>query len=183
MPKPASSLVKTLRQAQNFVGTSKCHAGHTLAEIKDRANPDTSGYCEACAGQLQLYNHLSAAIGEAATRPAIGLTFTELRTANLARSARWHPKGIRSWSASDWLVAVLGELGELASLLKMRNRERDGLVGNKFSPTGQQIADEIADVLVYLDLLAATQEVDLAVAVTTKFNEVSQRNNFPEQLT
>ena len=41
---------------------------------------------------------------------------------------------------------------------------RDGLPGNKFSPTDRQVADELADVLTYLDLLAATLGVDLGRA-------------------
>ena len=112
----------------------------------------------------------------------MSLTFEQFRTANVSRCIRWHPEGIESWSPSDWLTAVTGELGELASLLKMRNRERDGLVGNKFSPTNKQIADELADVVTYLDLLAAVLGVDLGQAVADKFNEVSIRVGFPERL-
>jgi NTP pyrophosphatase (non-canonical NTP hydrolase) len=110
------------------------------------------------------------------------LTFDAFRAANVARCVKWHPAGIDSWSPSDWLVAVTGELGELASLLKMRNRERDGLPGNKFSPTQKQIADELADVLTYLDLLAEVLGVDLGRAAVTKFNEVSERVGFPDRL-
>ena len=110
------------------------------------------------------------------------LTFDEFRVANVARCIKWHPQGIESWSPSDWLTAVTGELGELASLLKMRNRERDGLPGNKFSPTDKQVADEIADVLTYLDLLAAAVNVDLGFSVAQKFNEVSERVGFPDRI-
>lgn len=110
------------------------------------------------------------------------LTFAAFRAANITRCVKWHPAGIESWSSSDWLTAVTGELGELASLLKMRNRERDGLPGNKFSPTDKQIADEIADVLTYLDLLAAVLGVDLGRAVAEKFNEVSARIGFPDRI-
>ena len=110
------------------------------------------------------------------------LTFNEFRAANVARCVKWHPLGIGSWSSSDWLVAVTGELGELASLLKMRNRERDGLPGNKFSPTDKQIADELADVLTYLDLLAAALGIDLGQAAVRKFNEVSARVGFPDRI-
>lgn len=110
------------------------------------------------------------------------LTFDEFRAANLARCIKWHPQGIESWSPSDWLTAVTGELGELASLLKMRNRERDGLPGNKFSPTDKQVADEIADVLTYLDLLAAALNVDLGLAAAVKFNEVSERVGFSDRI-
>lgn len=110
------------------------------------------------------------------------LTFAAFRRANAARCLKWHPAGIESWSPSDWLTAVTGELGELASLLKMRNRERDGLPGNKFSPTNKQIADELADVLTYLDLLAEALGVDLGRAAVEKFNEVSQRVGFPDRI-
>jgi len=110
------------------------------------------------------------------------LTFTEFREANVKRCIKWHPQGIASWSPSDWLTAVTGELGELASLLKMRNRERDGLVGNKFSPTQKQIADELADVVTYLDLLAEVLGVDLGEAIIAKFNEVSERVGFPDRI-
>lgn len=110
------------------------------------------------------------------------LTFDAFRAANVARCVKWHPHGINSWSASDWLTAVTGELGELASLLKMRNRERDKLPGNKFSPTDKQIADEIADVLTYLDLLAASLGVNLGMAAAQKFNEVSDRVGFADRI-
>ena len=111
-----------------------------------------------------------------------GLTFGAFREANVARCVKWHPEGIASWSPSDWLTAVTGELGELASLLKMRNRERDGLPGNKFSPTDKMIADELADVLTYLDLLAEVLGVDLGRAAVEKFNEVSERVGFPDRI-
>lgn len=110
------------------------------------------------------------------------LTFDAFRAANVARCVKWHPAGISSWSPSDWLTAVTGELGELASLLKMRNRERDGLPGNKFSPTQKQVADEIADVLTYLDLLAEALGVNLGRAAVSKFNEVSERVGFPDRI-
>lgn len=110
------------------------------------------------------------------------LTFDGFRAANVARCLKWHPEGIESWSPSDWLTAVTGDLGELASLLKMRNRERDGLPGNKFSPTQKQVADELADVLTYLDLLAAALGVDLGRAAVEKFNEVSERVGFPDRI-
>jgi NTP pyrophosphatase (non-canonical NTP hydrolase)/uncharacterized protein YukE len=113
---------------------------------------------------------------------AQALTFDAFRASNVARCLKWHPTGIESWSPSDWLTAVTGELGELASLLKMRNRERDGLPGNKFSPTDKQVADELADVFTYLDLLAAVLNVNLGQAVVSKFNEISERVGFPDRI-
>lgn len=110
------------------------------------------------------------------------LTFQQFRQANRARCLRWHPGGIASWSDSDWMTAIVGELGELASLIKMRNRERDGLPGNKFSPTDEQIAQEAADVFTYLDLLCERNGIDLGLAAVRKFNEVSERVGFPDRI-
>lgn len=39
------------------------------------------------------------------------------------------------------------------------------------------IADEIADTVIYADLLAARRGIDLGNAVITKFNTVSKRAN------
>lgn len=119
---------------------------------------------------------------DAGTERRFVLTFSEFRRANRRRAIRWHADGIEGWSSSDWITAICGELGELASLVKMRNRERDGLVGNKFSPTADQLASEIADVAIYLDIFAESVGVDLGEAIRRKFNEVSERNGFPERL-
>lgn len=110
------------------------------------------------------------------------LTFNEFRAANKARCLRWHPQGIESWSDSDWLTDIMGELGELASLIKMRNRERAGLPGNKFSPTDEQIAKEAADVFTYLDLFCERNGIDLGLSAALKFNEVSERVGFPDRI-
>lgn len=110
------------------------------------------------------------------------LTFDAFRAANAARCVKWHPAGIASWSDSDWIVAIVGELGELASFIKMRNRERDGLPGNKFSPTDEQIAKEAADVYTYLDLFCERNGINLGRAAVEKFNEVSKRVGFPDRI-
>lgn len=84
---------------------------------------------------------------------------------------------ISSWSESDWLIAVLGELGELANVVKKLNRVRDGVPGNR--ETEAQLCamavDELADTFVYLDLLSWRLGVDMMEAVSRKFDEVSKR--------
>lgn len=116
----------------------------------------------------------------------LALTFAALRAANVTRCEKWHPEGIGSWSPSDWLTAAMGELGELAGEVKMFNRERDGLVGNKTecSPQERQrrMAKEAADVVIYLDLFCAERGIDLGDAIVRKFNEVSERVGFPDRL-
>lgn len=82
---------------------------------------------------------------------------------------------LNSWSRSDWITAVLGELGEAANIAKKLNRVRDGIPGNK--ETAQELhaafADELADAFIYLDLLAQSERIDLAKAVRDKFNRTS----------
>jgi len=48
--------------------------------------------------------------------------------------------------------------------------------------SGTNLADELADVLTYLDLLAAMLNVDLGAAAVSKFNEVSERVGFPDRI-
>lgn len=107
------------------------------------------------------------------------LRFSTLRAANLARlpqfrnanGDRSHPKPDGSdWSLNDWMTAVCGEVGELANLLKKVRREDFTLNEKK-----QEIADEIADVAIYLDILAMRCGVDLGQAIAEKFNATSRK--------
>jgi len=110
------------------------------------------------------------------------LTFQALRQANLARQKFWgYDTGFGDWSLSDWAVATAGELGEACNIIKKMNRARDGLVGNTESDGDLQaaLADELADTIIYLDILAARAGIDLGDAVIAKFNLVSERLGFP----
>lgn len=112
------------------------------------------------------------------------LTFAELRETSLKRCERWHPGGLAEWSLSDWFTATTGELGEAANVAKKLNRVRDGMEGNSESPDQLRamLADEIADVAIYLDILAASEGIDLAAAIAAKFNKTSAKVGFPEKL-
>jgi NTP pyrophosphatase (non-canonical NTP hydrolase) len=108
----------------------------------------------------------------------------EFSKINRTRAERWHPQGLKSWSLADWAVALAGEMGELCNVIKKLNRERDGLIGNKETPSELQTAlwKETADVYIYLDLFAQAAGFDLSTAIRLKFNEVSERNNFPDRV-
>jgi len=109
------------------------------------------------------------------------LTFDQLREANLKRLPLFknkqgefcHTEGGKDWSKSDWLCAVLGELGELANLLKKIQR-RD-FVGEELMQAEIGVGKEFADVQTYLDIAAYRCGVDLGQATIDKFNEVSKR--------
>jgi NTP pyrophosphatase (non-canonical NTP hydrolase) len=94
------------------------------------------------------------------------LTFGRLRDFNVRRCESAFPM-CKDWTAADWMTALVGEVGELANLLKKIKR------GDEVDPL--EVGKEIADVQTYLDLLAAHLGVDLGEATIQKFNEVSDR--------
>lgn len=107
------------------------------------------------------------------------LTFDELRAANMKRLPQFknrrgepaHSKPDGSdWALSAWCNAVTGELGELANLIKKIERG-DMTLAEAYG----DVADELADVQTYLDLLAFRCGVNLGNATANKFNRVSDR--------
>lgn len=87
-----------------------------------------------------------------------GLTFNALRGANKARLPQFrnsrgelaHSKPDGSdWSPAQWFQALIGELGEYA---RCRTDYEQGLI--TFTQYGEQASKELADVQIYLDLLA-----------------------------
>ena len=94
------------------------------------------------------------------------LSFQRLREANVERcNDAYHP--INSWSESDWATALAGECGEVCGVVKRRRRGEP--VPNR------ALADELADVVIYADLLAARSGIDLSDAIQRKFNETSRK--------
>lgn len=111
--------------------------------------------------------------------PAPRLSFDTLRAANIARMPQFkNPLGLPAhsepdgsdWSLSDWLQAVLGELGEYANIAKKYLRGDISL--EEFRQRGGR---ELADTVTYLDILAWRAGLDLGWEVRRKFNEVSDR--------
>lgn len=98
------------------------------------------------------------------------------------------PKGfnhkLESWSLGDWMTAVTGELGEAANIVKKLNRIRDGVPGNKPEETKDRLehdlCDELADVYIYLDLLAQRLGLNLLGHVETKFQRTSRKIGYEE---
>ena len=78
------------------------------------------------------------------------------------------------WPPASWLQAVVGELGEYANLRK--KVERGDVTMEEARP---MLADELADVVIYLDILAAQLGVDLGEAVMSKWNRTSEKVGAP----
>lgn len=116
------------------------------------------------------------------------LTFAQLSEANATRCNRWHPgfPKDQAWSGADWSNAMCGEAGELANVVKKVRRHETGTAPGPDDPSldklMEMMAEEMADVVCYLDLLATFYGVDLAEAVVRKFNRVSERQGFPDRL-
>jgi NTP pyrophosphatase (non-canonical NTP hydrolase) len=113
--------------------------------------------------------------------PVPGLTFAQLREANTHRNTRGVWGGsIMDWTPTDWGNAMAGEAGEACNQIKKLRRMYSGVEWLEYIPSSRDeqllanIADELADTVIYLDLLAARMGLNLAEATTRKFNRVSQ---------
>ena len=117
------------------------------------------------------------------------MEFKEFSKKNLKRCQ--HPDGfnhpLHSWTRAEWFQAVLGELGEAANVAKKIKRIEQGIPGNDPDLTldelNAQLAEEIADTFIYLDLLAQSQGIDLEEAVMSKFNQKSAEIGYTEPKT
>lgn len=114
------------------------------------------------------------------------LRLDDLRVTNLSRCVRWHP-GFPDddWTGADWSNAMQGEAGEAGNVVKKLRRKEFGLAGAHdpgVQELTEKLADEIADTIIYADLLAAYYGIDLSTAIRRKFNAISEREGFPERL-
>lgn len=134
----------------------------------------------------------------------MSLTLDAIREANLSRTPRWHGPGWLTpedpWSLADWANAMQGESGEAGNIVKKLRRIEAGMWDSQLYPGDstaklamlpsqeahlrliEKLADEIADTILYADLLAAKAGIDLTAAVRRKFNRVSEAQGFPERL-
>lgn len=106
------------------------------------------------------------------------LTFADLRRGNKARLPLFkngkgeivHNADGSDWKLGQWGNALAGEVGEAANIIKKIER------GDKtLEEARQDLADELADVMAYLDILAFRAGIDLGQAVADKWNRVSER--------
>lgn len=110
-------------------------------------------------------------------------SLARLRAANLVRLPKFGHGNIHSlgaWGPMQWGCAVAGEVGELCNVLKKYERQmptdpdRDTLTAD--------IGEEIADVVIYLDLLAAYFAMDMRRLIESKFNKTSKKHHLPDRL-
>ena len=91
----------------------------------------------------------------------------KLRGLNARRCEEAFNHGVEGWNVAEWGCAIAGEAGELCNLLKkIRRGEEISLI---------DVAGEVADVVIYLDLLCTKLDIDMETAIVKKFNEVTDR--------
>lgn len=118
------------------------------------------------------------------------LTFDELRAANLSRVKHWHsdyldPTSPSHWNGADWSNAMQGEAGEAGNVVKKLRRVECGLKSNNNGSREellQKLEKEIGDTIIYMDILAEYYGLNMGDCVVTAFNQVSEREDFPERL-
>jgi NTP pyrophosphatase (non-canonical NTP hydrolase) len=94
-----------------------------------------------------------------------------LRSANIERQKEWD--GGTETSLSYRGNELAGEVGEACNIIKKLERERLGRRGSR--ATAQQLADELADVVICVDLVAMQLGIDMDAAVRAKFNSTSEK--------
>jgi NTP pyrophosphatase (non-canonical NTP hydrolase) len=115
----------------------------------------------------------------------MSLNMALLRIQNVRRLARWHSDS-DAWTGADWSNAMAGEAGEACNVVKKLRRHETHLGTSYNTPPRELLipwlAHEIADTVIYADLLAHHYGIDLAQAIREKFNIVSEAQGFPERI-
>ncbi len=95
----------------------------------------------------------------------------ELRQANISRDAQWCDG--RTLPLSFRGNELAGEVGEACNIIKKLEREEFGMPGSRANKA--QLAEELADVIICVDLLAMQLGINLTEAVRDKFNATSEK--------
>ena len=99
------------------------------------------------------------------------MDFEQLRDANRRRHIEWTKNGKVSLSFRG--LELGGEAGEVLNEIKKIERGRMGIAGGKSDLDG--VTEELADVLICVDLIAMDLGIDLAAAVRSKFDRTSEK--------
>lgn len=99
------------------------------------------------------------------------MDFETLRAANQERHVEWAAGAEIPLSFRG--LELAGEAGEACNELKKLERHRLGMAGGKDDLQG--LREELADVLICVDLIAMDLDIDLGQALKEKFNKTSEK--------
>jgi NTP pyrophosphatase (non-canonical NTP hydrolase) len=99
------------------------------------------------------------------------MSLDDLQIKMAARSRELFPE-CQNWTRSDWLTALVGEIGELANIIKKKNREpsRDYHAA---------MVEEVGDSIAYFLLLAENLNISAEGATIGSYNKVCLRKGAP----
>jgi NTP pyrophosphatase (non-canonical NTP hydrolase) len=114
------------------------------------------------------------------------MTFKQFDEANKKRceASNGFNHLLSEWSTSDWMVAIVGELGEAANIIKKLNRVRDGIPGNDETEEElmAKLRKEMGDAYVYMSLTCQSLGFNLIDAVIDVFNAKSEKIGYKERI-
>jgi|SRR5215469_6141375 len=121
--------------------------------------------------------------------------YHKLRDANKARQKEWDKlAGITDSYRGNELAGEVGEAldeavrvilvaaaaGRANNIIKKIERERLGIRGSRASV--EELQNELADVIICVDLVAMKYDLDMEVAVAKKFNLTSEKNTLETRM-
>jgi NTP pyrophosphatase (non-canonical NTP hydrolase) len=102
------------------------------------------------------------------------MNLEELRRVSTKRRNEWDP-GERL-TLLFYANELAGEVGEACNVVKNIVRENLGISGVR--STVDDLAEELADVVIVADILASMARVNLSKAIIAKFNSTSRARGF-----
>lgn len=102
--------------------------------------------------------------------PSNDMTFAQFQELNARRCNEAFAHGVHGWPLAIWALAIAGEAGELANLVKKIERGDFTIAESR-----QAVLYEMADVMTYCFLLASHLDADAGTALLEKFSVVSER--------
>lgn len=106
------------------------------------------------------------------------LSFENLHKTNVARCSTAFQEDVKDWTLGDWGNALAGETGEACNLIKKTRRVLQiGSMDINDAVVKRAIGHELADVVIYVDLISEEIGVNLAEMIIEKFNLVSEKRN------
>ena len=112
------------------------------------------------------------------------IDFEDIRNANMTRCIEWMGALPSPQNIAFHGLELGGEAGEAQNICKKIARYyMDGIPGYLHPDLATpMLAEELADVIICVDMIAATLNIDLAEAVKDKFNATSDKHGFKTHL-
>lgn len=114
------------------------------------------------------------------------MDISELQKTNEHRKLHWHARD--TWSLAEWTNAMAGETGEACNISKkilrleneLPNKEA-GLDKNNLEELKLNLANEVADSIIYGLLIMSKLGVDASTVIADVFDQKSIEYGFPER--